>query len=435
MRRLALLLFVFFIGWQNLYSKGKKDLIDQDKLPLSLVDLIDIALQRNNNLKVSYLSVDMGSDDVEIARSAFYPTVTASGNYGYQRSGGRTEDSDSVSLNAGYTVFAFGRNKNALEQTKYRLNQLNYENNDTIQNLMYNVSMSYYEVLRLIAQRNSLIESEKSSMETFKAASLKHKLGIAVLADKLSAKASNSRDKLSLTQINNSIRNSKSELNLLLNFDSRYNLFIEEPEVKVTKIKINFDKLLDVAYKNRNDLKIKLEERKILEKTILNLQVDKLPTIEASGALRRGRDGSSAEYRGASVSLGVSVPLFSGFNSTNQIKKAKNNLKRLDVEIEELKNTISGEVLVAYNNLVTAEQSFHIAAETLESEVAHAKLMWGMYKNGKSSILEVLEANNNLQNARFQLITTKYDWLDNRITLLKVIGKMTIENINNVEGI
>jgi outer membrane protein TolC len=283
-----------------------------------------------------------------------------------------------------------------------------------------------------LAEKNSLVESEKLSSETLKAASLKHKLGIAVLADKLSAKAGNSRDKLKLIQADRDIKNSKSKLNLLLNLESNYDLFIEEPEIRIKKSKTRFGELLEVALKNRNDLKEKLEEKKIKEREIEIVYREKLPTVEVNAGISEN-NLRNWDDTNSSISVGVSVPLFGGFKNTNQIRKAKNDLKKTDIEIEELRNTIAQEVWVAYNNLMTSEQSFNIARETLESESAHAKLMLGMYKNGKSSILQVLDANDKLQSARFELIATKYDWLNYRIALLKVIGKMTIENINNTE--
>jgi outer membrane protein TolC len=420
---------MFFLFGREVYSKSTKTL-EQDKFPLGLINLLDIALQRNNDIKVSYLNVDIADNDVTIQKSNFYPTITATGGYSYQK---ETEvDSTKVSLEANYTVFAFGKNKNYLDQVKYRLSKINYEKDLTIKNLLYNVSVTYYETLMLLAQKRSLIESEKSSSETLKAASLKHKLGIAVLADKLSAKAGNSRDKLKLIQINNSIKNSKSKLNILLNLDSNYNLFIEELEIRIGKTKTTFKKLLDMAFENRSEIKIKNEEKKILEKEIEGLYKDKLPTVTAGMGVAKQMDNT--KDTSTNFNIGVSIPIFSGFKNVNQIKKAKNNLKIINVEIEELKNNISMEVWTAFNDLVTSENGFHIANETLESESARSKLMLGMYKNGKASILEVLDANDAFQNAKYELINTKYNWFINRITLLKAMGKLTIENINNIEG-
>ncbi|MDR2760591.1 MAG: TolC family protein [Rickettsiales bacterium] len=437
MGKVGISLFLFFFGTSSIFSKGigrAAKVVDKDKLPLDLVNIIDIALQRNNNIKISYLGVDMGESDVKISKSAFFPTITARGGYAYSKNLDTKDSANNreLSLGASYTVFVFGRDKKRAEQMEYALNQLNYGNNETIQNIIYDISASYYKILRLLAEKNSLVESEKLSSETLKAASLKHKLGIAVLADKLSAKAGNSRDRLRLIQVDRDIKNSKSELNLLLNLESNYDLFIEEPEIKIKKSKIGFSELLEIALKKRNDLRKKLEEKKIKEKEIEIVRLEKLPTVELSAGISEN-DSYGQDNTNSNISVGVSVPLFSGFRNTNQIRKAKSDLKKTDIEIEEMKNMIAQEVWTAHNNLATSEQSFSIAKETLESESAHAKLMLGMYKNGKSSILQVLDANDKLQNARFELIATKYDWLNYRIALLKVIGRMTIENINNPE--
>jgi outer membrane protein len=224
----------------------------------------------------------------------------------------------------------------------------------------------------------------------------------------------------------------------LLNFDPNYDIFVDESEMEVKRTEPNFNSLLDIALKNRNDLKIKLDEKNILKKEISILYKEKLPTVTAGADVSETNQEDhttkkTTTAKDMSVSLKVSVPIFSGFNNNARIAKTKNNLKKLDAEIEELKNQIFREVWVAYNNLVTAEQTFSIAQNTLDSEAAHARLMFGMYKNGKCSILEVLEANNNLQSAKFQLIASRYDWLNGRISLLKTIGRMTIENVNNME--
>ena len=57
--------------------------------------------------------------------------------------------------------------------------------------------------------------------------------------------------------------------------------------------------------------------------------------------------------------------------------------------------------------------------------------MLGRYKNGKSSILDLLNAQTELATARYEFISAQHNWFTTRANLLKVLGQMSIENLSS----
>ena len=243
------------INKNNVAKQNAKNakVIDKDIMPLDLVHLIDLALQRNNNIKNSYLNVEVGKNDLNIQKSALLPSFVANGSYVYRKDITRDIHSNGLDANisANYTIFAFGKKIDKISEVEHRLKAIKYQNNVEIQPLIHNISILYYKILSNRAELDSAIEVEKASAETLKVVSLKYKIGLAVLADKLKAKAANENDKVKILSIKNNEKALHSELNSMLNIDMKFHIFFDEPELKIKRTK-NLDDDFFAFFYNEN---------------------------------------------------------------------------------------------------------------------------------------------------------------------------------------
>lgn len=409
--------------------------IDKDIMPLDLVHLIDLALQRNNNIKNSYLNVEVGKNDLNIQKSTLLPSFTANGSYVYRKDITRDIHSNGLDANisANYTIFTFGKKIDKISEVEHRLKAIKYQNNVEIQTLIHNISILYYKILSNRAELDSAIEIEKASAEALKVVSLKYKIGLAVLADKLKAKAANENDKVKILSIKNSGKALHSQLNSILNIDMKFHIFFDEPELKIRKTKKNINELLNIALENRNELHLMNEEKNAYQKELLVVKKEFLPEVSVGGKVGKLGEKKFDGDRYGEAGINITMPIFTGFSTVNEVKKINNQIKQINLNIEQKKNDISKEVVDSYNNLITGEEVYNVSLSILKSTEEHAKLTLGMYKNGKATVLDVVEANKELGEAKYQFINAKYSWLMNRIELLRVIGKMDIKNVSTIE--
>ena len=414
----------------------------ENDIPLNLYNLIYIGLERNNLTKRAFINVKIAERELSKGKSVYYPKLDASAGYsrgdGDSRSGLEAKESFSASLNLNYEIFAFGRNRASVKALENYLLSTEYGKDNTVQGVIYSIAEGYYGLLSAEAKKVAALETELSSQEAYKAASLQYNIGLVPLADKLKAKSSYSNSKLDRIKSENEIKQKKAALNNLLNLDPTYVLYVENPEINIKGINNSFDYYLEEAKKNRFDLK-SLEASK--NEAIYNLKVTKAeryPSINIKGSLTDSKDLTKntlddKNYVDNNISVGISIPLFTGFSTYNNIKVYEKRLEDLNIQIEQKNRDIETEVWNAYNNFNTNQVSYFVAKDMLESAEETAKLSLGMYKNGKASILDVLTSQKDLAAAKYDFINSKYNWLIYRMNLLKVIGKMNLENIINID--
>ncbi len=414
----------------------------EEELPLKLHNLIDLALERNLETKQAYINVKLAEYNLTEAKANYYPTIRISGNYSiadddnYKETYADGKKYLNGSISASYNLFAFGKYKFNVNSIEHALNSMKYKENNTIQEVIFSVVENYYKLLSLKAEREVAIENENLGYETLKAANLKYKLGIVPLVDKLKANTAYSENKLNTIKVENEIKKQKANLNIILNLDPDYVLYIENPEIKIKSINKDISYFMEEARLNRPDLKILYEQKKQKEQELNGIKTQFLPEFTINGGISTNKDISKGAnkkvHTDSSVSLNVSIPIFNGFSDVASIKAKTKEIEFIDRQIEQLEKQISNEVWSCYQDFNTNQVAFIASKDLLKSAEENAKINFGMYKNGKASILEVLDSQSQLKDAKMEFINAKYNWIVYKIKLLKTIGKMNLNNIINI---
>ena len=127
---------------------------------------------------------------------------------------------------------------------------------------------------------------------------------------------------------------------------------------------------------------------------------------------------------GTSVGINLSVPLFSGFATTYQVRSAEAQVDAKNAQLEQVHLQVALDVWTAYQNLTTATQSLRTSAVLLDSAQQSAQVALGRYKAGVGSILDLLNAQSALASARQQRIQAMFSWNIDRATLAQAMGSL-----------
>ncbi len=122
-----------------------------------------------------------------------------------------------------------------------------------------------------------------------------------------------------------------------------------------------------------------------------------------------------------SFGLGITWPLFDGFNREYGIRQAKSNLARTIAEHEKALRGVELEVWTAYSQLIEAAQATEAARALVTSADESARVAEGEYKNGAASIIEVTDAQTARTAANMQLVQARLDWYTARA---RISGKV-----------
>ena len=147
------------------------------------------------------------------------------------------------------------------------------------------------------------------------------------------------------------------------------------------------------------------------------------PTISLSGGPQWEQlDGLSGQ--GNSIGLSVQLPIFSGFNTTYQIRAAEARSELQAARLENTRQEVALEVWENYQSLSTATQTVRSSADLLSSAEQSERVALGRYKAGVGNILDVLNAQSALAAARLQRIQAMLDWQVSRAALARSIGAL-----------
>ncbi|MDR2527098.1 MAG: TolC family protein [Rickettsiales bacterium] len=434
----------------NYKKKEVKGKTEPQIVELDLLDIINMALLNNPKIKQQWLNIKVGEENYSIKKADWLPGINGavsyeSGNVDYKNNSAGKMDTDSSKWNAAlemnYLLFDFGGRESDIANFKHKLSAIRYDTNSYVRNFIYDVIKSYYSVLSTMANEVAAIDSEKSSYEAFKAAETRYKVGFVALTDKLQAETQYNKEILNRKKAENTYKNKKAELNYLLNLSPSENLnlkgiqFYEIDE----EIDIDINILIDIALLNRSELKSIDSTRKAKESEIFKNKTARFPSINLQA--RYGMVGDMENKNNIindtsntfwNVGIKASIPFFTGGSISSNISKSKTELEIIKEQASDLKRNIELDVWNAYQDFVTAKQSYDSSIVVLNSAKEAEKNIFGRYKSGKSSMLDLLNAQSNLSSARYEYINSQYNWFIQRANLIRAIGTMEFEEAQNV---
>lgn len=413
------------------------------KRRLTLLDVLELALKNNPQVKQAWLNVDTSNYSHNMQLSTLLPTIT--GSLSYSKNKNKYEDippaskSESLtpSINMSYLLFNFGGRTADILNFKYKLNAVKFETNLFIQDFIYRVINAYYNLFSSLANERAATETENSSYEAFKSAALRYDIGLAPLTDKLQAETSYNQTRLVREKAENTVKIRKAELNYLLNLSPLTELDLELPfmDIRKDEFEANVVDLITKAVQNRPDLKAYLETKKAKKAELYKNAISWLPSVSLNASygvnndLENKRIPDESNYN---IGISASMQFFTGGYVFNNIARSKAELKIVNQQIKDLEKDIELDVWTAYQDFITAKRTFITSEILVRSATETEKTMLGRYKNGKSSILDLLDAQSNLASARYELISAQHNWFISRANLLRAIGEMSLEELEKI---
>lgn len=407
---------------------------DLETQAIDIKQAINIALCRNPETKISWLSIKQKEASYGMAKSSYLPDASLSNtnSYGWSSPGSTESKSESIQASFDWLLYDFGKRKAETNQAYYNLLQSAHNHNDVIEEFIYNTIETYYNLFSSKEAVKASIRSEESYKVAYDIAKEKYKLGVVALADMLKAETSYSQSILARQKAENTEAIYKGQFLKTLNIPQGTEFKIASPSLVFGKddiLKSKIDKLVEKSIQNRSDIKA-LEAQRLATKASENAtRKERMPSVSFYGSAGYNRSFSSttddwSNGRSGSVGVKVSVPLFTGFSQTYSEKRAKYALESAEHEEQKLKNDAAFEVWQSYQELKTAKITFETSEQLLKSSLENKNVALGMYKAGKGSMLEVLEAEADYADAENENISSRYNILIAEASLLKALGEL-----------
>jgi outer membrane protein len=314
--------------------------------------------------------------------------------------------------------------------THYRNSSAYYSFAEAQNSVIYDIAFQYLKTLMM----QKLLESRKAGVErTEKNLNLieeKKTLGLASNAEVLKAKVDYFQSRINLLDTKKEARVAALMLNNILGLTAKDSLELEEPQVEFEIPSIDSIQYMametDPLY-NKYKSEASAAKYDLLGGTTEDLfSVSFFTDFEHSGdefpsssALRDNYDYS--------IGLSITVPIFTGFSrfNTYTINKLKKDLA--DINLKDRERELSVEVEDEYLSYQETEEKLDLAGATLEFARESHEATNERYTLGEASVIEFLEAEEDLLEAEYSMTQARFDWYLSVYKIKRLTGSLNIK--------
>jgi outer membrane protein len=412
--------------------------LPQPGKPLTLAQCMALALKYHPSLQASQETVIASKARVEQALANYYPQVNANGSYnsatanfvflgGTNFAGGISEkwtfyDVYSAGLSLNQNIYDFGRTSNTVKINRENTKASEQDLVTTKQIVVLNVKQAYYGVLQTLRLIQVAEDTVKQMQDHLAQAQGFYKAGTHPKIDVTKAEVDLANAQLALIQTRNNYKVAQVTLNNALGLRQDLSFTIEDI-LGFKPMEITLEQILKTAYEQRPEI-LKLKAQELAQEATIKLaQSSYYPTLSGvANYLYRGT-GPSPMYWDLSIGAVLSVPIFSGFSSPNQVVEARANLRNLQAQQEATRQNIRLEADQAYLSLKLANEQVGVTEKSVAQAQENFELATGRYQVGVGSPLEVTDAEVLLANARANYITALYN---NKVSEAKIEKAMGV---------
>jgi outer membrane protein TolC len=434
-----------------------------DTLRLDVDMAVDLALKNNHGVQLAKNKLQEASAGKGVAFGSFLPQISATGTYyrvakpnelGFAKYGAiqfpviGTND-DTIGYTApiytvvGETTYALGSNDNyvlrgTLQQTLFTWGKL--INAYRIAGLSFNIEQEAYRQAQsqtrvqategfygaILAQK--MAELMKESYDQLKRhvdqVQAVYDNGLARKLDLMRAKVGLTNMQVQLAQIENGSKLALSSLLITIGLKPETPITLSG-DLEFTPFPVDFNQALDTAFVKRPEL---LQLRKTAQIADLATRIAltaNLPTAFAQfNYIYENPVGFSNEWgTDWNLTLGLSMPIFTGFSNLNKIKQAQAQRRQarlgvalledgIKLEVQSLVNTLDQEV----ENIKNQKENVDVAEEAL-------KIAETSYQNGLITNLEYMDTQVALLQSRVNYLNSLVNHKIAKAKLLKAIGE------------
>jgi len=393
---------------------------------LSLAELVDIGLRNSPTTRIAWAEARASAANWGISRSDYYPSLdaTAAGAAGKisPAMGGKSYVQLGAELN--YLLLDFGARSAKAESARQALIAANWNHNQAIQDLLRDVPTAFYNYIgsraQVVASEKNLLEAETSLRSTEE----RKKSGVSTISDVLKARAAAANIRSQLASYRGQVKIDRGQLATTIGWPANtpFEVARAPGKLPLNDIGDNVNELVEEAKSSRPELSAAQALVRQKEADFLKSRTMPFPKISGTGNydLMMNRDDQANAYYGG---LNISIPIFHGFEMENSIRAARAELDAARSKLKLTEENIIQEVWNAYHNFGTSMEQLKANREMLTSASESFDASLARYRAGAADIVELLDAQSTLADARSQLIEARNGLFISYAELIHAVGE------------
>jgi outer membrane protein len=423
---------------------GQSPAVKRPPANLTLEQAWAKAEQYNKAIQMQHLHVQSKAEDIEDAKAERLPDINIAGEYDYVSNLPMYENgifNKPTQFPVLHTYYRLGGDtyfnlyngrkttlKISEQETEYQIRR--EQRNLTAAEIKLRASSYYLDLQRNGIFRQLMItniyEQEKQLVQIRQL----QKNGVVLKSDVLSAQLQLSRQRLSLTQIENDMAIANQKLNIVIGQpDSTLNVPAPLPDLDSASVRSYPDYLAD-AMQHAHENKISEQETNLRRLQVKDVKANVSPRLGvfANYAYTYPQiqfyPYNAALYGLGMIGLRASFPISAYYYNKHKAKASELEFKRQEIEHLDVQDNIRQQVNEAYLRYKEALNRVSVARTNISQASENFRIINNTYFNQLSLVTDLLEANTQLLQTQFELTAAQIAARMQYYQLQKVIGNL-----------
>ena len=406
--------------------------------PLTLEQCIQLAVENSSDMRNARINLAIDGLRVKDARARYYPDIFVNGRYDFSDAvdfGFERENYD-LGMGGQYTLWDNGQREANFSQAKDRRDATLNRNEQTKQNLIFQVTQAYYNVLKaqeLVKVDLEILERSRENtnrVRAFVAA------GIQIEADVATAQVTEANDELSLLNDQNALEIAMATLPRIMGLDpatlitvaedTDYALYRDKGQIEAVVLSI--EEAIQRAFETRPEFKELQSTIHRLEWDLTLARLSRWPQLNAEYNYNVNLDDylhereNFTDFRSWEVRTTLNFPIFDGGFRTRRIQEAALSLEQVREDASDLERSVALDVRQAYLNLRRAERAVDISNTQVRNAELSLQVIRGRFEQELSILLELLNAQTEFARALTNQVRAFYDYKIAQVALQRAMG-------------
>ena len=404
-----------------------------DKNILSLQDAVDIAIEKNINIKQSELNLKNSELNRSDAIGNFLPSIGLSANHQWNIGRGVnvttniieeiTTQFSSGNINIGLPVYSGSRNVYQLHRANLDLLASKYQLEDIKDDIKLFVANSYLQIMF----NSELLGVQKSQLEITEVEYQRTKdlieSGFFSPRQIFEIEANLAAQEQNVVTAENNYRDAKLNLAQILLIDDyeSFDIAYEDFSIPFSDIlRKNPKEILEKALTFRNDIKLAETNISIAEKDIKISKTFLLPSITSFYSLSTrisyidlapSFEDQFDLNKGQTYGLALNIPIFQGKALRNNIERTKVNLDRLKYQYDQEKLNLENTINQAYFDLIGAIKLYEASNKTVKSLENAFEDASNQFSIGSINSFDFIQSKQRYEAAVSDNVRAKFDYI------------------------
>ena len=416
--------------------------------PLRLSEAVERSLCNNPKTRKAWADVKAQAAAVGVARAAYLPTVSGNWQGVHEnaavdiktypaQSSDYTATVQSAGVSVEWLLFDFGAREATLRNANALLEAARAVQNATLQSEFAVTAKNYYAAQTAMGALEAAQDVERMTRESMVAAQERVARGIAPVSDALQAQTQHEEAVLNLTKAQGDVQTALGTL--ASDMDLKPDTPLEVPAVAKgsgPSEKIfgqSVTELIEVVRKAHPSVRAAQAEYEAALAKVVQTRAQGLPSISLMGkyswnnqpeSQEQGAKTYPATSRDAFIGVQVNIPLFEGFGRIYKVHQAQAEAEKQQDTLDDAQRQVALDMWSSYHALTTATQNLANSSNLLDIAQRAWEATRHRYDAGVANILELMNTQTALANAKQRRVQALADWNNARVDLASKLGRL-----------